>query len=134
MNSTKYKFAYSVWRKLAEIVKSRDGKILMTLTPRIEMLTDAKLKEVCELCVFSEMSLCSGKKRNSRLRYLMNRVGNEPSENEHCCERAEHYEHMSEQRPSPARERRAKALLRSPSAERRIGLLGSLVIAHPNSP
>jgi hypothetical protein len=35
---------------------------------------------------------------------------------------------MSEQRPSPAHERRAKALLRSPSTERRIGLLGSLVI------
>ena len=35
---------------------------------------------------------------------------------------------MSEQIPSPAHERRAKALLRSPSAEQRIGLLGSLVI------
>src|SRR5437762_12166251 len=41
------------------------------------------------------------------------RVGNEPSENEHCCERAEHYEHMSEQRPSPTHERRAKARLGS---------------------
>ena len=56
------------------------------------------------------------------------RVGNEPSDHEHYCERAEHYERMSEQRPSPAHERRAKALLRSPSAEQRIGLLGSLVI------
>ena len=59
---------------------------------------------------------------------LQSRVGNEPSDHEHYCERAEHYERMSEQRPSPAHERRAKALLRSPSTERRIGLLGSLVI------
>ena len=78
----------------------------------------------------SERLFCSDLQHFNKLRdmYLQYRVGNEPSDHEHYCERAEHYERMSEQRPSPAHERRAKALLRSPSTEWRIGLLSSLVI------